>query len=145
MSIYLGNGKGGFAAPLTYDDGKDPTGLTVADVNRDGDPDLLIGDAFGDVLVLLGQPNGTFQPFHEASQGIELAVADLAGNGSKDVIYADQGLDRVVVDYGVSGSAVLANQSTGLLEPGAVQLAYLAGAESSRGPHRRQQSAAITS
>ena len=29
-----------------------------------------------------------------------LAVADLTGNGSKDIIYADQGLDRVVVDYG---------------------------------------------
>ena len=50
--------------------------------------------------MLLGNGDGTFQPYHEANQAIELAVADLTGNGSKDIIYADQGLDRVVVDYG---------------------------------------------
>ena len=50
--------------------------------------------------MLLGNGDGTFQPYHEADQAIELAVADLTGNGSKDIIYADQGLDRVVVDYG---------------------------------------------
>ena len=83
-----------------------------------GNPDLLVGDAFGDVLVLLGNGNGTFQPYHEANQSIELAVADLSGNGTKDIIYADQGLDRVVVDYGAGNSTVLANQSTGLLDPG---------------------------
>ncbi len=67
------------------------------------------------------------QPYHEANQAVELAVADLTGNGSKDIIYADQGLDRVVVDYGAGNSNVLANQSTGLLDPGAVKLADLNG------------------
>ena len=54
-------------------------------------------------------------------------MADLTGNGSKDIIYADQGLDRVVVDYGAGGSAVLGDQATGLLSPGAVTLADLNG------------------
>ncbi len=54
-------------------------------------------------------------------------MTDLTGNGSKDVIYADQGLDRVVVDYGAGNSTVLADQATGLLEPGAVKLADLNG------------------
>ena len=125
VSIYLGNGQAGFAAPVTYDAGPDPTGLTVADVNHDGNLDLLVGNAYGDVLVLLGTGNGTFAPYREANQSIELAVADLSGNGSKDVIYADQGLDRVVVDYGAGNSAVLADQATGLLEPGTVALADL--------------------
>ena len=102
-------------------------GLTVADLTGNGKLDLLVGDAYGDVLVLLGNGDGTFQPYHEANQSIELAVADLTGNGSKDIIYADQGLDRVVVDYGAGNSSVLANQSTGLLEPGAVALADLNG------------------
>ena len=79
------------------------------------------------MLVLLGNGDGTFQPYHEANQAIALAVADLTGNGSKDIIYADQGLDRVVVDYGAGNSTVLANQSTGLLAPGAVALADLNG------------------
>ena len=77
--------------------------------------------------MLLGKGDGTFQPYHEADQAITLAVADLTGNGSKDIIYADQGLDRVVVDYGAGGSAVLGDQATGLLSPGAVTLADLNG------------------
>ncbi len=127
VSIYLGNGKGGFASPVTYAVPPESSGLTVADVNHDGDLDLLVGDAFGDVLVLLGNGNGTFQPYHEAAQTIELAVANLTGNGSKDIIYADQSLDRVVVDYAAGNSTVLAKQSTGLLDPGAVALADLNG------------------
>ncbi len=127
LNIYIGDGNGGFLAPTTYAVPSESDGLTVADLTGDGKLDLLIGDAYGDVLVLASQGNGTFQPYHEANQSIELAVADLTGTGSKDVIYADQGLDRVVVDYGAGNSSVLADQSTGLLQPGAVQLAYLAG------------------
>jgi hypothetical protein len=127
LSIYLGNGNGGFLPPTTYAVPSESDGLTVADINHDGELDLLVGDAYGDVLVLLGNGDGTFEPYHEANQAVELAVADLAGDGSKDIIYADQGLDRVVVDYGAGNSKVLANQSTGLLDPGAVTLADLNG------------------
>ena len=127
LSIYLGDGKGGFSPPVTYDAGPDPTGLTVADVNHDGKPDLLVGNAYGDVLVLLGQGDGTFLPYHKADQAIALAVADLTGDGSQDFIYADQGLDRVVVDYGAGQKATLGDRSTGLLAPGAVKLADLNG------------------
>jgi FG-GAP-like repeat len=127
VSIYLANSQGGFLPPTTYAVPSESDGLTIADLTGNGKLDLLVGDAYGDVLVLLGQGDGTFQPYHEANQSVELAVADLNGNGSKDVIYADQGLDRVVVDYGASSSTVLANQSTGLLDPGAVKLADLNG------------------
>ena len=54
-------------------------------------------------------------------------MADLTGNGSKDVIYADQGLDRVVVDYGAGQLDRPGRQSTGLARPGAVKLADLNG------------------
>jgi hypothetical protein len=127
LSIYLGDGKGGFLPPVTYDAGPDPSGLTVADVNQDGNLDLLIGNSYGDVLVLLGQGNGSFHPYRKTDQSIELAVADLTGNGSKDIIYADQGLDRVVVDYGAGKPSIVADQSSGLLAPGAVALADLNG------------------
>ena len=100
VEIELGNGHGGFLPPVAYDAGPDPGGLTIADINHDGNPDLLVSNPYGDLLVLLGQGNGTFQPYRNTNQTITLAVADLTGNGSKDVIYADPGLDRVVVHYG---------------------------------------------
>jgi hypothetical protein len=127
VSVMLGDGKGGFLSPATYDAGLEASGLTIGDVNHDGNPNLLIGNPYGDVLVLLGEGDGTFRPYREANQTIALAVADLTGNGSKDVIFADQGLDRVVVDYGAGGTTVLGDHSTGLLSPGAVKLADLNG------------------
>ena len=127
VSIYMADGIGGFLPPTTYAVPSESDGLTLADLTGNGKLDILVGDAYGDVLVLLGNGNGTFAPYHDANQGIELAVSDLTGDGSKDIIYADQGLDRVVVDYGVGNSAVLANHATGLLNPGAVALADLNG------------------
>jgi hypothetical protein len=81
LSIYLGNGKGGFLPPTTYAVPSESDGLTVADLLGNGKLVLLVGNAYGDVLVLLGQGDGTFQPYREANQTIELAVADLTGNG----------------------------------------------------------------
>jgi hypothetical protein len=127
LDIYLGDGHGGFLPPVSYPAGSDPGGLTVADLNHDGHLDLLVGNPFGDLLVLLGQGNGTFQPYRKADQSIALAVADLTGNGSKDIIYADQARDRVVVAYGTNRSAVVGDQSSGILAPQAVQLADLNG------------------
>ena len=127
LNVYLGNGKGGFARPVTYDAGPNPDGLTVADVNRDGSPDLLVGDTYGDILVLISTGNGTFEPYRNTDQAITLAVADLTGKGSKDVILADQGLDRVVVKYGAGSATVLGDHSTGLLGPGAVTVADVNG------------------
>ncbi len=127
VDIELGNGHGGFLPPVSYDAGSDPTGLTIADINGDGNSDLLVSNPFGDLLVLLGQGNGTFQPYRNADQTITLAVADLTGNGSKDIVYANSGLDNVVVEYGAGGSTVLGDHAMGLLAPGAVTLADLNG------------------
>ena len=125
LSVYLGDGRGGFKPP---DHLRGPPESDRAD-HRRHQPQRQSRPAgrqcLRRLLVLLGKGDGTFQPYHEANQAIELAVADLTGNGSKDIIYADQGLDRVVVEYGAGKSTVLADQSTGLLDPGAVQLADL--------------------
>jgi hypothetical protein len=127
LSVLLGDGKRGFGLPVAYDVPGESSGLTIADANGDGKPDLLVGDAYGDVLELFNKGDGTFRPYHEADRSVTLAVADLTGTGSNDIIYADQGLDRVVVDYGAGQSAVLGSRSTGLLGPGAVKLADLNG------------------
>ena len=115
VTILLGDGRGGFTASTPIDVGPFATGLSVADL--DGKPDLLVGNTFGDVLVLIGNGDGTFQPYRKTDQGIALAVADLNGTGRKDFIYANAGLDRVTVEYGGAEQ-----QLTGLLAPGAVSL-----------------------
>jgi hypothetical protein len=127
VTIDRSDGTGGFLPnPRTFDAGPDPTGETVTDVNHDGKPDLLIGDAYGDLLVLLGNGDGTFQPGHSADQNVALAVLP-NGSPTPDFIYADQELDRVVVDYGKGPTKPVADRSSGLLAPGAVALADLNG------------------
>src|SRR5271157_2529027 len=61
-----------------------------------------------------------------ADQNVALAVLP-NGSPTPDFIYADQGLDRVVVQYGSDQTIVLGDQATGLLSPGAVALADLNG------------------
>ena len=77
VTVYRGDGKGGFLPdPFTISAGPDPTGLTVADINHDGELDLLVSNAHGDLLVLLGNGDGTFQPYYKADQ--ERGVGGLA-------------------------------------------------------------------
>jgi hypothetical protein len=132
VSIYVGNGKGGFAPPVTYDAGVSPTGLTVADLLGNGKLDLLVGNAYGDILILVGNGDGTFRPFEPVKSAIALAVADLTGNGARDFVFADQSLNRVTVVYGSTSQSstnpqVLGNQATGVLAPGAVLLRDMNG------------------
>jgi hypothetical protein len=127
VTVYRGDGKGGFLPdPFTIAAGPEPTGMTVADVNRDGRPDLLVSNAYGDLLVLLGNGDGTFAPYHQSGRSVALAVLP-NGSSTPDFILADQGRDRVVVDYAGGQSQTLADSSSGLLGPGAVKLADLNG------------------
>jgi hypothetical protein len=127
VSVYRGDSHGGFLPdPFTIPAGPEPTGMTFADVNDDGKLDLLVGNAYGDLLVLLGNGDGTFQPYHNVNQNV--ALADLPnGSPTPDFVFADQGLDKVVVDYSGGKSKTLADQTGGLLAPGAVVLADLNG------------------
>ena len=132
VSIYLGDGKGGFSPPVTYNAGTAATGLTVADTLGNGHLDLLVGNIYGDILILVGNGDGTFRPFEPVKQAIALAVADLTGNGVPDFVFADQSLNQVSVVYGTAGQntnspAVVGNQTSGVLAPGAVLLKDLNG------------------
>jgi hypothetical protein len=127
VTVYRGDGKGGFLTdPFTIAAGPEPTGMTVADVNGDGKPDLLVSNAYGDLLVLLGNGDGTFAPYHQSGRNVALAVLP-NGSSTPDFIFANQGLDRVVVDYTGGQSTTVADRSSGLLAPGAVKLADLNG------------------
>ena len=50
--------------------GFEPNGLTVADLNGNGNADLLVSNPLGDVQVLIGNGDGTFQPVQNLDQQV---------------------------------------------------------------------------
>jgi hypothetical protein len=119
VSIFLNDGAGHFTQRSTVAAGNAPTSLAVADVNGDGVPDLLVGNAFGDVLILFGKGDGTFQPYQRVDQNIGLAVVN-----SQQFILSNEAQDRLVVQGGIgSASTVVQDRSSGILAPGKPQIA----------------------
>ncbi len=82
-----------------------------------GKLDLLVGNAYGDVLILVGNGDGTFRPFEPVKAAIALAVADLTGNGVLDFVFADQSLNQVTVVYGTTAENPPAHRSSATRPP----------------------------
>ena len=103
ISVLLGNGDGTFQAAQAYPSGgSQSNSVAVADVNGDGQPDLLVSncnqvnsycDANGSVGVLLGNGDGTFQPVvnYDSGGGATsfTAVGDVNGDHKPDLLAAN--------------------------------------------------------
>ena len=101
VGVLLGNGDGTFQAAVAYDSGGVyPNSVAVADVNRDGKPDLLVANTnSGTIGVLLGNGDGTFQTATTyESGGDSVAVADLNGDGRPDVAAGGPGSVNVLLN-----------------------------------------------
>ena len=94
-------------------------------MSGNGEPDLLISNPLGDVQLLFGNGDGTFQPAQNLDQQVSLAV--YAGNGTTPAafIFSDQLTDQLIVQTVGGVTTVLGNAGTGLITPGAVKLADL--------------------
>ncbi len=104
VSVLLGSGDGTFQAAVSYSSGGyNANPVAIWDINGDGRPDVIVGNACqssscnngsvnGNVGVLLGNGDGTFQPPATYSSGEyganSLALADLNGDGHPDVVAA---------------------------------------------------------
>jgi len=98
MGVLLGNGDGTFQSMVTYDSGGFSYSAAVADVNGDGNVDLLVANSSSnDVGVLLGNGDGTFQTattFGSGGSGdVSVAAADVNGDGRPDVLLANSCAD----------------------------------------------------
>jgi hypothetical protein len=125
LYIYVPNGQGGFLTPTEYNVGFEPNGLTVANLNGSADADLLISNPLGDVQVLIGNGNGTFQSVQNIDKQVGLAVYTSSGNAPAAFIFTNQATDQLVIQTVGGVTSVLGDAGTGLISPGAVELADL--------------------
>lgn len=126
VSVLLGNGNGTFTGTTSIPIPKvasfaseaTPVSVSIADMNRDGKPDLLVAnDNSGDVTLFLGNGNGSFDGGTNiitgsfASNPKSVAVADINGDGKPDFVVANQGANNVAVLIG-NGNGTFAAATT---------------------------------
>ena len=107
VGVLLGNGTGGFGSVTTFASGGDWPNfrvVAVADINQDGNPDIVTNSSSGNVGVLLGDGTGGFgsvTTFAASGSGsYSVAVADVNKDGNLDIVVANYGSDSVGVLLG---------------------------------------------
>lgn len=86
--------------------GKGPGFIAVADVNRDGKPDIVVANTEdGTVTVLLGDGLGNFRPapgspFSCNANPNDVAIADMNGDGNPDLVIANHQTPYITVLLG---------------------------------------------
>lgn len=86
--------------------GQGPRWVSVADVNHDGNPDILVTNAdSGTVSVLLGDGSGQFRdapgsPFAVGHEPNDIAVADMNGDGQSDLVIPNHQAPTITIMLG---------------------------------------------
>ena len=112
VSVFLGNGDGTFQPHVDY-----PTGgsrqLLIGDFNGDGYPDVVTGTGeifvdFGKISLLLGNGDGTFQPYSQYLAGppSSFSAADLNDDVALDLVVSNVYDTSVSIFFNLGGSRV---------------------------------------
>jgi len=126
LTSYLGNGDGSFGTGVNSTLGSlYNVSLATADVNGDGNPDLLIGACCGNTLasIALGNGDGTFAANYGISIGPStnaVGFADLNNDGRPDLLLAtNQNLVTSLNEYGSAFTTLAPTTTTLTLSPAA--------------------------
>jgi hypothetical protein len=115
VSIFLGRGNGTFRNPISYTSAGRTLVPAIADINGDGNPDIVVANGAGNegVGVLMGNGDGTFQPvvIYKAGEKFvsSLKLGDVNGDGYVDVVVADCAMGQYVCQVTASVSVLLGN------------------------------------
>ncbi|MBU4055526.1 MAG: VCBS repeat-containing protein [Proteobacteria bacterium] len=101
VSVFLGNGSGGFAVAVDYTAGSGPYSVAMGKINGDDHVDIVCANRNGNsVSVLSGTGTGTFAaPVHHAINTAPrwVAVEDLNKDGDVDIVTANADNDTISV------------------------------------------------
>ena len=114
-SVYLGDGKGGFAQAngSPFSAGQNPADITTGDFNSDGNADIAIANHGAKlVTVLLGNGRGQFSSAPGSPISVEsnphphgIAVADFNGDRKPDIAIDSWAENKVLVIFGKGDGA----------------------------------------
>lgn len=110
VAVFSSNGDGTFQGETDIALDGVAGDIAVADLNRDGKPDLALASAIG-IDVLLGNGDGTFQTPHLFVTSLQnetwdlpltnqVSIADVDGDGLPDLVYANSEFGTVGVLFG---------------------------------------------
>jgi hypothetical protein len=132
VSVLLGNGNGTFQARRIFAAGSGPRSVAVADLNGDGQLDMVANSNSGRVSVLLGNGDGSFQAQKTFSTSggfsVSVTVGDFNGDGKLDIVRTaiQSGFTSVLLGNGDATFQTRQTFATGN-QPTAVTVADLNG------------------
>jgi hypothetical protein len=111
ISVFTGDGQGGFSAPANFAAGGGPAWLAVADYNGDGHADLATANTSGTVSVLLGDGAGGFagRVVYVTPGPVPRSIIaeDFNSDGRPDLAVANQGGNVVATPNPPPGNAAV--------------------------------------
>ena len=104
MTVVRGNGDGSFQAGMDYATGADPQSVAIADLNGDGNRDLVTANQTdGTVSVLRGTATRASSPRSTSRPGrapAAVAIGDMNGDGIPDLVVANTAGTSILLGQG---------------------------------------------
>jgi hypothetical protein len=114
--VFLGDGTGGFGSPITFSTAPVMNSVTSADLNRDGNLDLVIGRQVTFATVLFGNGTGGFPSsisLPAGSNPMDVATGDFNKDGKIDVATANLTSQNIILFFGDGAGGIASTQSIG--------------------------------